>query len=226
MKIKCIILVLLALTLITIPVFAENDSFIVKPGENYLCGSSFEISFPFQPTTVSMISRDPFKTLNTAIDPLKTYKIAIIHAEAEKGERLLQIRLQIRNLTPTIMKGLDPKSFQLTGYVRDRTLTYVPEIMEPYDFGDYETYFWYSPDHNEWSYLPPLRMEDILLVYRVNPILVNWEIHIAPRAKSGTSYDYGSAIYEPIELEPCDKVFRFTSIKNAETGEITKYVIQ
>ena len=216
MKLKCIILVLLALTLITIPVFAENDSFIVKPGENYLCGSSFEISFPFQPSTVSMISRDLYKIFNY-VD---------IHAEAGKGERLLQIRLQIRNLTPTIIKGLDPKSFQLTGYVRDRTLTYVPEIMEPYDFGDYETYRWYSPDQNEWSYLPPLRMEDILLVYRVNPILVNWEIYIAPRAKSGTSYNYGSAIYESIELEPCNTVFCFSSIKNAETGEITKYVIQ
>ncbi|GAP39683.1 hypothetical protein [Flexilinea flocculi] len=216
MKLKSMILVLLALNLIAIPVFAENDSVTVKPGENYLCGSSFEISFPFEPSTVSMISRDLYKIFN----------LTEIHAKAEKGERLLQIRLQIRNLTPTIYKGLDPKSFQLAGYVRDRTLTYIPEIMEPYDFGDYETYVWYSPDHNEWSYLPPLRIEDILLVYRVNPILVNWEIHIAPRAKLGTSYDYGSAIYEPIELDPCDKVFRFTSIKNAETGEITKYVIQ
>lgn len=181
-----------------------------------MCGDSFEIAFPHQPSTVSMISRSPFKYIN----------YVFVHAEAEKGERLLQIRLQIRNLTPTIFNGLKPESFKLTGYVRDRSLTYVPEIMEPYDYGDYETYLWYSPNHNEWSYLPPLRMDDILLVYRINPILINWELHIAPQAKLGTSNEYGLAIYKPLELDSCDAVFRFASIKNAETGETINYSVQ
>jgi hypothetical protein len=160
-----------------------------------------------------MISRNPYRVLN----------IAYIHAEANKGERLLQIRLRIRNLTPRLLKGLKKDSFILQGYVRDRHLTYLPEIMEPYDFGDYENYRFYSPDHHEWSFMPPLRLFDILLVYRINPILVNWEILINPQPKLGTSYDYGIARYNPIELTPCNATFRFSSIQNAETGEIIKY---
>ncbi len=210
---KGILFILVLTALLTFAVGA-NAQTVVKHGESYMCGDTFEVIFPDQPSTTSMVSRDPYKIIN----------VIYVHAEAGKNERLLTVRVKIRNLTPTIFKGLDPESFQLTGYVRDRSLTYTPEIMEPYDFESYWTYMYYSPELNSWSYLPPLRMDDILLVYRVNPILVNWELRVNPQAMYGTSYEYGNAVYEPIEgLESCDAVFQFESIRNSETGEITKY---
>ena len=72
--------------------------------------------------------------------------------------------------------------------------------------------------------LPPLRMEDILLVYRVNPILINWELHIQPQAASELTLSYGGAEYPEMDPDPCDGIFRFYSIRNAETGEIIKYL--
>ena len=208
------ILFILVLTALLAFAVGANAQTVVKHGESYMCGDTFEVIFPDQLSTTSMVSRDMYRD----------YGYPVVHAEAGKNERLLQVRIKIRNLTPTIFKGLDPESFQLTGYVRDRSLTYTPEIMEPYDYGNYEAYLYYSPDYNSWSYLPPLRMDDILLVYRVNPILVNWELRVNPQATYGTSYEYGNAVYEPIEgLESCDAVFQFESIRNSETGEITKY---
>ena len=220
---KGILFVLVLTALLTFAVGA-NAQTVVKHGESYMCGDTFEVVFPDQLSTTSMVSRDPYKYLDKFYEDFYSYTIADVHAEAGKNERLLLVRIKIRNLTPTIFKGLDPDSFQLTGYVRDRSLTYTPEIMEPYDFGSYETYTYYAPEHNSWSYLPPLRMDDILLVYRVNPILINWELRVNPQATNGTSYEYGNAVYEPIEgLESCDAVFQFESIRNSETGEITKY---
>ncbi len=210
-RIKITFIFVVLLTFII--VLSAQADVVVKHGESYMCGDSFEVIFPDQPSTTSMVSRDPYKYIN----------VVYVHAEAGKRDRLLQIRIKLRNLTPTLFKGLDPKSFQLTGYVRDRKLTYTPEIMEPYDYGNYEAYSYYSPDHNSWSYLPPLRMDDILLVFRVNPILVNWELRVVPQATYGTSYEYGNAFYEPIDLAPCDAVFQFTSTRNAETGAITTY---
>lgn len=205
------VLILMVLSFFTVGVNAQT---VVKHGESYMCGDTFEIIFPDQPSTTSIVTRDPFKILN----------VIYVHAEAGKNERLLQIRIKIRNLTPTIYKGLRPESFQLTGYVRDRSLTYTPEIMEPYDYGDYETYALYSNDHSSWSYLPPLRMDDILLVYRINPVLVNWELRVTPQSTSGTSYEYGNAVYKPIDgLEECNAIFQFGSIRNSETGAVTTY---
>ncbi len=214
MKRKGILFLPVLLALLFLAVGADAQT-LVKHGESYMCGDTFEVIFPDQPSTTSMVSRNPYKYIN----------VIHVHAEAGKNERLLQIRVKIRNLTPTIFRGLDPESFQLTGYVRDRSLTYTPEIMEPYDYGSYETYAFYSPEHNSWSYLPPLRMDDILLVYRVNPVLVNWELRVNPQATYGTSYEYGNAVYEPIEeLEACDAVFQFESIRNSETGAVTTYI--
>ena len=210
---KGILFILVLTALLTFAVGA-NAQTVVKHGESYMCGDTFEVIFPDQPSTTSMVSRDPFKYINAVY----------VHAEAGKNDRLLQIRVKIRNLTPTIYKGLNPESFQLTGYVRDRSLTYTPEIMEPYDYGSYETYGYYASDHNSWSYLPPLRMDDILLVFRVNPILINWELRVNPQASYGTSYEYGNAVYEPIEeQESCNAVFQFESIRDSETGQVTTY---
>lgn len=122
-----------------------------------------------------------------------------------------------------LYKGLTKDSFLLKGYLRDRYVIYEPEIMEPYDFGCYDSYILYSPNHSEWSYLPPLRMEDIILVYRVNPLLINWELHVKPQAKSGTSNSFGPAVYEPKEQETCDAIFKFAAIRNGVTGATITY---
>lgn len=201
-------LILTILFLLLIPfrnVSAGEPSVIVDHRETYMCGDSFEITIPDQPSTTSQVTR-----------------ASSIQAEAGPDERLLQIRVTIRNLTSSVYNGLSLDSFQLTGYVRDRSLSYTPEIIQSYDYT-------YGSSGSSFSspsglVLPPLRMEDILLVYRVNPILVNWELHIRPEPMNGLSDGYGSADYPEMDPDPCDGVFQFFSIRNAETGEIIKYL--
>ena len=60
-------------------------------------------------------------------------------------------------------------------------------------------------------------------MYRVNPILINWELHFKPEASGKPALEYDGVTYEPMELQPCEGIFRFASIRNAETGEITYY---
>lgn len=184
---------------------AAEPTVIVQHGETYMCGDSFEITFPDQPSSTSMISRS-----------------GSVHAGFDTDTRLLLVRIIIRNLTPEVINGLSPESFKLTGYVRDRSLTYSPEVMESFDY----TYGTNGSSHSsaDGFVIPPLREEDILLVYRVNPILLNWELLVEPKSAKETSAKYGTAVYEPMDLDPCKALFQFYSIINAETGAITKYL--
>lgn len=184
---------------------AGEPSVIVSHGESYMCGDSFEITIPDQPATVSQVTR-----------------ASAVQAEAGPDDRLLTVRVMIRNLTSSVFTGISPESFLLTGYVRDRSLSYTPEVMQSYDY----TYGSSGSSYTSADrfVLPPLRMEDILLVYRVNPILINWELHIQPQAASELTLSYGGAEYPEMDPDPCDGIFQFYSIRNAETGEIIKYL--
>ena len=184
---------------------AGEPSVLVAHGERYMCGDSFEITIPDQPATTSQVTR-----------------ASSVQAEAGPDERLLTVRVMIRNLTSSVFTGIAPESFLLTGYVRDRSLSYTPEVMQSYDY----TYGSSGSSYTSADrfMLPPLRMEDILLVYRVNPILINWELHIQPQAASELTLSYGGAEYPEMDPDPCDGIFQFYSIRNAETGEIIKYL--
>lgn len=202
------LLIPIIVLLVFIPVHADQA---VSPfyGEKYICGDSFEIIFPDEPVFTSAIVRNPGGK--------------VIQARAGKYDILLEIRLQIRNLSPIVYEGLAPDSLQLVGYVRGRPVTYVPEIMEPYDYGGRGSYTMYDKMYYKDRVFPPLRKYDMILVYRVNPILRDFELHINPRSTSETADHYLDAQYHDMDLEPCDGIFMLTTVKNIETGEIIKY---
>ncbi len=202
---KHLTLITLFLILLAASSAAAADSLVtVNPVITYMCGDSFEITLPDMPATTSQITRG-----------------TSIQAEAAYGERLMMVRVIFRNLTPEVYRGLSADSFTLKGYVRDRSISYRPEIFQSYDYA-------YGSSGSAVTSassltMPPLRQEDILLVFRVNPILINWELHAEPKPIGETVYEYDNARYEPMMLQRCEGTFRFTSVRNAETGEIIYY---
>lgn len=189
---------------------AEYET-LVSHGERYICGDSFEVIFPDEPYLTHMISRQPPK------------KAAKVHITAGKEDILLAVRIQLRNLTPETFMGLKASSFKLIGYVRNQPHQYTPEVMEPYDYGGIDSYKSYSKTYFKKEPLAPLRKADILLVFRVNPILRDWELLVEPKSREDPLTSYLDADYEPMELEKCKAVFQFVRLINSETGEITKY---
>ena len=189
---------------------AENET-LVTTGERYICGDSFEVIFPDEIYVTHMITRQPPR------------KVPKIHITAGKDDILLAVRLKLRNLTPEVYKGLRTSSFTLTGYVRNQPHSYTAEIWEPYDYGNYDSYFSYSKTYYKHEDLAPLRQIDMLLVFRVNPILRDWELMVEPKTRDESVYTYLDADYEEMKLERCKAVFQFRQLYNAETFEITKY---
>lgn len=184
---------------------AADSAVNVTPGITYMCGDSFEITIPDQPMTASQVTR-----------------ASSVQAEAGPDERLMMVRVSFRNMTAAVYNGFTPDSFTLTGYVRDRAMNYTPVVFQSYDYA-------YGSSGSAVTSaggltMPPLREEDILLVFRVNPILINWELHFKPESQGELTYEFDNARYEEQNLAPCDGVLRFTSIRNAETGEITNYI--
>ncbi|MBR6088657.1 MAG: hypothetical protein IKP86_01900 [Anaerolineaceae bacterium] len=176
-----------------------NSTVLVTERQGYICGDMFEISFPEVIATSSMISN-----------------ASQVHAEAAKDERLLQVRIKLRNLTSSVFYGISPNSFTLTGYVRNRSLSYDPELI-------LNTDYFGSGNYYSWDRLPPLRMADILLIFRVNPILINWELSFEPQLTGEPSYVLDTVQYEPAAYEPCSATFQFPAVKKLETGEITRF---
>ena len=196
---KCLLLLLSSVLFWVSSAAAEDSTILVTQYENYMCGDQFEISFPDVIQTTSMVSN-----------------ASRVHAEAEHDEQLLQVRIKIRNMTPEVFRGMSKDSFQLIGHVRDRSITYLPELITNTDYfgsGNYYTY----------DNLPPLRMIDILLVYRVNPILINWELRIDPII-GGSNYQLKTVSYEATDWEPCQAVFQFPLVRNGKTGDLTRFV--
>lgn len=197
-----ILLFIILSSAIVLPVSAEDTEYQVIPVEqwtNYMCGNTFEISFPDVISTGSMFTN-----------------AGTIQATAEKDKTLLQIRIQLRNMTSSIFSGITTESFKLTGYVRDRSISYYPEII-------LNTDYFGSGNYYAWDQLPPLRLADILLIFRVNPILINWELTFDPEFTGSPSYQLGRITYEPSKTEPCSGLFQFPVMRNLETNVLTTY---
>ena len=196
---KTLILILFAALLLVSAASAE-DTVVVIQYENYMCGDQFEISFPEVIVTSSQVSN-----------------ASRIHANAGKEERLLQVRIRLRNMTSEIFRGMSKDSFQLIGHVRDRSITYYPEVVTQTDFFGSGNYYIYDN-------MPPLRMIDIMLIYRVNPILINWELLFEPQVVDDSSHVLKTVSYEPMDWEPCRGLFQFPLLRNGETGDMTRFV--
>ncbi|MBQ6519694.1 MAG: hypothetical protein IJI14_13310 [Anaerolineaceae bacterium] len=177
-----------------------ESTILVQQYEKYMCGDQFELEFPDVLSTSSMVSN-----------------ASRVHAEAKTGERLLQVRIRIRNMTTEFFTGMSSESFKLTGYVRDRSLSYFPEIILNTDYFGSGNYYSYDK-------LPPLRMADVLLIYRVSSTLINWELSFTPLLSSGQTYVLDSVSYEPMEWTPCEGTFLFPAVRTLETGDLTRFI--
>ena len=100
---------------------------------------------------------------------------------------------------------------------------YLPEIMEPFDYGPKEHYRMYDKMYYKDQPFAPLRKIDMILAYRINPIVRDLEIHIKPKGTDGEVQTYLNGTWGEMDLEPCDGVFQIVTIRDAETNEITKY---
>ncbi|MBQ6504593.1 MAG: hypothetical protein IJI57_11845 [Flexilinea sp.] len=177
--------------------------------ETYYCGDSLEVIFPDEPVTMSLVTRNPGSK--------------VIQAKPDDDTVLFEVRVKVRNLSNVVYKGLSPESFKLVGYIRGKALTYLPEIMEPYDYGPKEHYTLYDKMYYKTYEFAPLRKIDMILVYRINPIVRDLEMHINPKGTDGTDDHYLDAVWDEMDLEPCDGVFQFITIHDAETNERTKF---
>ena len=177
--------------------------------ETYYCGDSLEVMFPDEPVTTSLVTRNPGSK--------------VVQAKADDDTILFEVRVKVRNMSNVVYKGLSPESFKLVGYIRGKALTYLPEIMEPYDYGGRPFYTLYDKMYYKTYTFAPLRKIDMILVYRINPIVRDLEMHINPKGTDGTDDHYLDAVWGEMELEPCDGVFQFITIHDAETNERTKF---
>lgn len=201
----CVMFILASLTL---PAAAKQAIQVVY-GETYLCGDSFEVIMRGEPVFTTALTRSPGSK--------------VLQIKAGKEDILLEVRLQLRNLTPIVYDGLAPESFTLVGYVRGKPISYLPEIMEPFDYGPKRGYRMYDKMYYKTQPYPPLRFIDMILVYRIDPIVRDFEIHLNPQGTNGTSTSYLDAEYHEMDLRPCDGILQITTVRNIETGEITKY---
>ena len=176
-------------------------------GETYLCGDSFEVIIQGEPIFTTMITRHAAWDRPT-------------FAQAGKYDILFAIRLKIRNLTSEYWGGFKPESFKLVGYVRGRAVEYTPEVMSPYDYGIERAYSMYDKMHYMTYPMATLRVFEMQLVYRVNPNLVDWELHMEPHE---TNWIYTSTEKPLTGLEPCSGVFQFITVWDERTREMIKY---
>lgn len=204
---KIIVLALLFIFFhVSSPVYSDS---VVKAvyGETYICGDSFEITIQSEPIFTTEITRHA------------SWERPVL-AKAGKYEMLFAIRLKIRNITSEYWGGFTPESFKLVGYVRGRAVEYLPEIMSPYDYGIDRAYSLYDKMYYQSYPMAPLRKFDMQLVYRVNPNLIDWELHVEPHEK-----DWIFTVTEKplIDLEPCSGVFQFVTVWDEKTTRMFKY---
>ena len=186
--------------LLTAAAAAADSAILVTQYEKYMCGDQFELEFPDVIATSSMFS-------NTSR----------VHAKADHDERLLQVRVKLRNMTTETFAGMNKDSCKLIGHIRDRSLSYTPELINNTDYFGSGNYY-------SWDKIPPLRMIDVLLVFRVKPTLINWELSFDPQVNSGQIYTLDTVTYDPMDWEPCQALFQFPLIRTLETGELTRFV--
>ena len=194
-------LILFVFLLVIVSVSSGFAQTVVPVEQNvyYMCGDTFEICFPDVIATGNMFTN-----------------AGSVQATTNMGEALLQVRVYLRNMTTSVFHGIAEDSFKLTGYVRDRSLTYTPEIILNTDYFGAGNYF-------SWDQLPPLRAGDILLVFRVNPILINWELSFDPVFLSEPDYQLETVVYPRGSEESCSAVFQFPVVRDLITGELTTF---
>ena len=181
----------------------------VYNGETYYCGDTLEVIFPDEPVTTTEITRNPGSK--------------VVQARADKNTTLFEVRVKVRNISNVVFNGMTPDSFKLVWYVRGRQVTYLPEIMEPFDYGGRFFYKLYDKMHYKDYVFAPLRQIDMVLVYRIKPFVRDLELHINPKGTDGTTDHYLDATWGEMDLEPCDGVFQFITIHDAETNVRTKF---
>ena len=197
---KMIVFIVLNIILTAFSAAGAEDTVLAVDLESYMCGDVLEIMFPEVPSTSSMVSN-----------------ASQVQAVADPDERLLQVRITLQNKSTSLVQGISKDNFSLTGYVRDRSVTYKPEMV-------LNTDYFGSGNYYELNAIPPMRMIDVLLIYRVKPTLVNYELTIDTSSASLNKYEMQNVSY-PLQStgELCKGTFQFQAIRTLETGLFTRY---
>lgn len=220
------------------PVLDEISGAVLY-GEDYMVGKNFIASVVTEPVMMDSLSSKLnlyVEVLGSGgYTERKQVAARIIHAE--EGEILISLRFRLRNLTHSAMNGLAADSMVLRGYLNGQTYTFEPEVAIVYDTAsDYwnwriprENTYWLGytlPDNDvvfrdvqDWTlykigYEPfePLQMIDVRLVYRVNPIIGNWELVVDPHPMNGET----EFVRQPVAMQ-------LETIRDQITGEVYQY---
>lgn len=224
-------------------VFSEDNEMVTDIDQSYICGDSFEIRFPFDPTIVNYTywrdySIDPYPyTISTKppdVDVSVIYDISL--GQPDNGESMVQIRVVMRNLTANVLNGLSKNSFILRGYMPDGSvLEYKPIAMPAYDREHKGYYDKYHLNLYEELEIRPLDIIDTLLVYIIPEELTDFEVAVNPVSdktspdlvwKSKTA-DYSEAAEERRNNQrECDGIFKFRGATELETGRFIHFNLE
>lgn len=231
----------------------DPDSFITTFGKPYTCENQYEITVVSRPVIVNFLNRDTGKDTFKVING-QTIQLNPVFDSARRDDSgtLFQMRIKFRNLTYKSMPGLSKSSFILSGYVRDRKISYKPILVQRYDWPEYSWSYerYWNIENPSWMTLDPLRELDILVIFQVHPFLYNWELTVLPqpiygytdpeilefeeytgvsnwRSGKGRSVsDAGGVIFSYPDITPtdCRLVFRLTEVENTNTGVVMRTI--
>lgn len=115
--------------------------------ETYMCGDAYTFKIGAQPQMMSQIVVTvlDYDQVQPYPNPVYSESPFIVELGKQTEEDvILLFRVYLRNLNKDTVHGLSPESFILTGKVRDRKITYTPEIFLPYDYYDWVFYTIYG----------------------------------------------------------------------------------
>ena len=211
-------------------------------GETYLCGDAYTARIVTQPQMMAKIGekiQHYVYVYNPQTNSYSQFQINVQFGAQTEEDVMLMIRLQLRNLNAHTVQGLSPRSFVLSGKVRDRIIEYEPEVMIPFIMEDddwrlpmirqgveafrlnrttpdtitYDINQYWNPWLMSEKNIDSMRVWEIRLVYRVPSWLVGWDLHINPQP-----------MVDDEELKTCDLTLHLPTIINEITRETYKYI--
>lgn len=181
------------------------ESMPITYDNTYNIENQFEINVVTRPVISGFVNRDTGKDFPYILPDGRTVMLNPVYESArnEDNGTLFVMRVKFRNLTHKSFLGLAKNSFMLSGYVRNRRVTYpAPILIQRYDWaeGAWRNERNWDIENENWMTLEPLRELDLLVIFQVHPFLHNWEFTVYPHPPieygEPDSYDFGlPAVY-------------------------------
>ena len=231
------------------------DSIVATFNETYNCGDQFEINVVTRPTISGVVNRDTGKDFPAKLPDGRTVYLNPVYESArnEDNGTLFVMRIKFRNLTHKSFAGVKKSSFMLSGYVRNRRISYYPVMVQHYDWleGNWSLESGWDIESRWDLTLQPLRELDLLVIFQVHPFLYNWELTVSPEpydyyeepesfqftppvnsvynptfGKSKPIMDAGGTVitYPTVEPKECSIVLRLTEVMNTTTDTVMKTI--